>query len=72
MQVKSQHKSAIRAKRNGSLRARSVEPASALDTILQIVREFEALPPETWKNTPRDLAKNVDHYLYGLPKEDDA
>ena len=71
MQVKSEHKPAIRAKQIRSSRGSLADRGSALDTILQVVRDFETLPPETWKNTPPDLAKNVDHYLYGLPKESD-
>jgi len=46
-------------------------PQSAWEMIQQIVKKFEALPADTWENTPKDLAKNLDHYLYGLPKVDD-
>jgi len=69
VQVKSEHKPAIAVKQIRPSRASSADRVSALETILQVVRDFESLPPETWKNTPPDLAKNVDHYLYGLPKE---
>ena len=27
------------------------------------------VPPEAWDNVPTDLAQNLDHYLYGFPKE---
>lgn len=30
-----------------------------------------ALPDEAWAGVPTDLSKNVDHYLYGAPKEDE-
>jgi len=41
---------------------------SAFDAIHKLVRRIDSLPPETWENTPDDLAINVDYYLYGLPK----
>jgi len=27
------------------------------------------IPPEQWEGVPTDLARNLDHYLYGAPKE---
>lgn len=45
-------------------------PFAARDMLLAIAKEFESLPPGAWnKNRPRDMAKNLDHYLYGLSKE---
>lgn len=29
----------------------------------------KAVPDEEWKNLPADLTDNLDHYLYGTPKE---
>ncbi len=29
-----------------------------------------SIPPEAWDVLPRDLSKNVDHYLYGSPKQE--
>ncbi|HVP10599.1 MAG TPA: hypothetical protein VMV94_05345 [Phycisphaerae bacterium] len=29
-----------------------------------------AVPQEAWDNVPTDLSKNIDHYLYGSPRED--
>lgn len=29
------------------------------------------MPAEEWAKLPKDLSKNVDHYLYGSPKEDE-
>jgi hypothetical protein len=28
------------------------------------------IPKEAWDNVPSDLSTNVDHYLYGAPKQD--
>jgi hypothetical protein len=28
------------------------------------------VPEEAWDNVPSDLSINVDHYLYGAPKQD--
>jgi hypothetical protein len=30
----------------------------------------EAMPPETWQSLPRDLAQNIDKYLYGRKAEE--
>jgi hypothetical protein len=30
-----------------------------------------SIPDEEWAKVPTDLAKNLDHYLYGSPKEED-
>jgi hypothetical protein len=37
----------------------------------RIVEIGAAVPTEDWARVPRDLAKNLDHYLYGAPKEED-
>ena len=37
-------------------------PASLGETFAAIARE---VPDEDWKRVPSDLAKNLDHYLYG-------
>lgn len=29
------------------------------------------VPDAEWEKLPTDLARNLDHYLYGTPKEDD-
>lgn len=29
----------------------------------------ERIPKDAWANVPSDLSKNVDHYLYGAPKD---
>jgi len=33
-----------------------------------IVNIGQAVPKEEWARIPTDLARNVDHYLYGSPK----
>ncbi len=30
-----------------------------------------SIPPEEWDKVPTDLSKNLDHYLYGAPKEEE-
>lgn len=37
----------------------------------RVVEIGAAVPPEDWARVPRDLSKNLDHYLYGAPKEED-
>jgi hypothetical protein len=29
------------------------------------------IPDEEWEKVPKDLSKNLDHYLYGAPKEEE-
>lgn len=37
--------------------------------IWEVAMELGAAVPESdWAKVPRDLAKNLDHYLYGTPK----
>lgn len=38
--------------------------------IWEIVNEINAgLPADTWENVPTDGSVNLDHYLYGAPKQ---
>jgi len=40
--------------------------------IWEIAEEIAATVPDSeWEKVPRDLAKNLHHYLHGAPKEDD-
>lgn len=40
--------------------------------IWEIAEELAAMVPDSeWEKVPRDLAKNLHHYLHGAPKEDD-
>ncbi len=36
------------------------------ETLVRLGRE---IPDEAWASVPSDLSKNLDHYLYGAPKE---
>ena len=41
----------------------------AQDSFLEMVSKMRSLiPQEDWNKLPTDLARNVDHYLYGSPK----
>ena len=47
-------------------------PLTGFDAILASARELhETMPPEERDRAPRDLAKNLKHYLYGRPKEEE-
>lgn len=37
----------------------------------RIVAIGASVPDEEWAKVPADLSKNLDHYLYGAPKEED-
>lgn len=40
-------------------------------SFLNMIDEIRAqVQGEEWKKLPTDLAKNIDHYLYGSPKEE--
>ena len=40
--------------------------------IWEVAAEISAsIDPESWKDIPTDLYENLDHYLYGTPKEDE-
>ena len=39
--------------------------------IWEIAAEVAAsVPAEEWAKVPADLSKNLDHYLYGAPKDE--
>jgi hypothetical protein len=43
-----------------------------LPPFLQFVEEISAqVPREAWEALPKDLSKNLDHYLYGAPKDEE-
>ena len=51
--------------------ADSLQPPS-LPSFLQFAEEISAqIPLEEWEKLPKDLSKNLDHYLYGAPKEEE-
>jgi hypothetical protein len=37
----------------------------------EIIELGASIPKEEWDKVPKDLAKNLDHYLYGAPKEEE-
>ena len=55
----------------------SIEEAPALNPgALSMLQMFEGIrgsaPGVTWDDMPADGAKNVDHYLYGWPKDSES
>jgi hypothetical protein len=47
-------------------------PTASVRPIWEIIEEIGAAVPESdWAKVPRDLAKNLDHYLYGAPKQEE-
>jgi hypothetical protein len=36
-----------------------------------VARIGESIPLEELEHLPRDVSRNLDHYLYGAPKKDD-
>ncbi|PZV10821.1 MAG: hypothetical protein DCF22_15775 [Leptolyngbya sp.] len=50
----------------------SSQQTSSLPPFLQFVEEISAqIPTEEWAKLPSDLSKNIDHYLYGSPKDEE-
>lgn len=50
--------------------ASSEETGADRRPIWEIVDEINAgLPADTWENVPTDGSINLDHYLYGAPKQ---
>ena len=56
-------------KASKSLKRKSNMPLGTwlIRTADEITRD---VPLEAWQTLPNDLSKNVDHYLYGTPKQD--
>lgn len=47
-------------------------PTEKEKPIWQIAEEIgRSVPHEVWATLPRDGARNLDHYLYGSPKDDE-
>jgi hypothetical protein len=47
------------------------QQSPSLPSFLQFVDEISAqIPNEEWAKLPKDLSKNLDHYLYGAPKDE--
>jgi hypothetical protein len=48
------------------------QQSPSLPPFLQFVEEISAqVPREEWEKLPKDLSKNIDHYLYGSPKDEE-
>ncbi len=63
--------SRVLPKKPGVKRAAIAPKPSAFDAIRRLVQRIDSMPPATWEHTPTDLATNVEHYLYGAPRERD-
>ncbi len=51
------------------MRIRKPKPGMEKVSLLEIAAKARALAPqEEWDKLPTDLAKNIDHYLYGAKK----
>lgn len=49
-----------------------LEESLSLPPFLQFVEEISnQVPREEWEKLPKDLSKNIDHYLYGSPKDEE-
>ena len=47
-----------------------LQQSPSLPSFLQFIEDISAqVPPEEWEKLPKDLSKNLDHYLYGAPKD---
>lgn len=50
--------------------AESGQPAPQAKSMWDVIEEITSqVPPEAWAELPTDGSINVDHYLYGAPKE---
>ena len=46
--------------------------ANGKESVLEMFERLRnSVPPDTWDGLPTDGAKNIDHYLYGAPKEEE-
>jgi hypothetical protein len=46
--------------------------SSKNSSLLEFLDNFSnTIPQEEWEKLPSDMAKNIDHYLYGAPKVED-
>ena len=50
--------------------AESGQPVPQAKSMWAVIEEITSqVPPEAWAELPTDGSINVDHYLYGAPKE---
>lgn len=45
------------------------EGSDAATISATIIRLGEGIPEEEWSRVPTDFSKNIEHYLYGSPRE---
>lgn len=67
-EAKQLHKGVDKRSRSMSVVKQKKKPAPSLWDEIAALRA--QVPPEEWDKLPTDMAKNVDHYLYGHPKVD--
>ncbi len=61
---------AITAKKISTRKKNGASAKTNAERIIALAHKHSSrIPPEAWEGIPSDLAKNVDHYLYGHPKE---
>ena len=49
-----------------------LQQSPSLPPFLQFVEEISAqIPKQEWEKLPKDLSKNLDHYLYGSLKDEE-
>lgn len=56
---------------NGTKEQKTIDTAGTKDDSLAAIFAEIAkdVPDSEWEKLPRDLAQNLDHYLYGTPKD---
>jgi hypothetical protein len=70
MHTKTKQESKTRQRTTTRQRMTRHESGDSLKSLLRSIAERgEHIPTEERERIPRDFAKNVDHYLYGAPKE---
>lgn len=61
-----------RSRRTPARRPRLAKYDPTTQPIWEVAEEIAATVPDSeWAKVPRDLAKNLHHYLHGAPKEED-
>jgi hypothetical protein len=63
------HEGEMPARRNGDRPSNGDRKPPMKPPIWKVLATLgESIPPEELERLPSDLARNVDHYLYGAPK----
>jgi hypothetical protein len=45
------------------------QAVAACPVIGQLLKTSDGVPDSEWERVPADLSLNLDHYLYGLPRQ---